>query len=893
MPRAIPAAFLRLLASSAVVAFLCVSGAPAAGAADDTSDPESFTRRADYRRLQIEMLRRGPMAKLRIARERARDLKRGRAPRGAARVNPWLPDDSPELRVAHTWSGLANAPLAAQGAAAIPANAQCNSNVGDGASAAQSETAVAVLGQHVVVAWNDGHGFDTFPYGEGQGFAWSADGGATFTDGGDIPHPAAYPAWLWTSDPVLTVNEKTGEFWYCGLADPTSTTNAIGVARGRFTAGVFAFDSVFVVRSATSTSVFLDKQWMAADSSNGNLYVCNTTFTTSGDQIDFHRSTNGGRTWSAAATISSAGDMGLVQGSRVAVGPGGEVHAVWSALETNAAIDTDHYRYRKSTNGGASFGPEVTCVDHISNYGTGAPGFNRERGITFPSIAVDRTAGPRRGRVYLAWNESYDWLNDPFPAITAGISKVEVESNSTTGTATPATVGQVLRGTLATTSNTTDVDYFALPMAAGQHVIVYADSFTASRSFTLRMFAPNPDGAQRLAYGGKTDSTASTVTSSVWTYTAPVSGTYYLRIAAISRRTMGYRIRTVSGARGAERGRDARDAFVTWSDNGASWASPVRVNDDAVGYDNYLPEVSVGADGMPYVTAFDFRGDTYGSRANLYLTRSADGGATWAPNQRITSATGNFTTSAANMAPNMGDYLALGAGASSVHAAWADARGANVDVWSAAVATTSSIVSGPADTTITAPGSADFGWSVANANTVFGGTYAAQWSSARNWPLPAAGAPVVAAGASAWAQASFSVPDTAAAGANTVCLTLRGPGGVVVGQDCFTITVIAGQLGVGGDPQPAFALARSTPNPARGTSSISWSLPRAGQARLTVYDLSGARVRTLVDGPLPAGQGSATWYGDDERGQRVRAGAYFYSLEFEGQRLSRRMVIVR
>ncbi len=312
MQRSSSAGFLRLLAASAAVCLLCASGAPALAATQPGADPESFTRRADYRRLQVEMLRRGPMAKLRAAGARAKDAKRAHAPRGAARVNPWLPDDSPELRVAHTWSGLAYAPLAAQGAAAIPANTQCNSPAGDGASAAQSETAVAVLGAYVVVAWNDGHGFDTFPYGEGQGYAWSADGGVTFTDGGDIPHPSAFPAWLWTSDPVLTVNEKTGEFWYCGLADPTSTTNAIGVARGRFTSGVFAFDSVFVVRSATSTSVFLDKQWMAADSSNGNLYVCNTTFTTSGDQIDFHRSTNGGRTWSAATTLSSAGDMGLV-----------------------------------------------------------------------------------------------------------------------------------------------------------------------------------------------------------------------------------------------------------------------------------------------------------------------------------------------------------------------------------------------------------------------------------------------------------------------------------------------------------------------------------------------------------------------------------------------------
>ena len=34
-----------------------------------------------------------------------------------------------------------------------------------------------------------------------------------------------------------------------------------------------------------------------------------------------------------------------------------------------------------------------------------------------------------------------------------------------------------------------------------------------------------------------------------------------------------------------------------------SWATPVRVNDDAIGYDDYLPEVAVGGDGLPYVAA--------------------------------------------------------------------------------------------------------------------------------------------------------------------------------------------------------------------------------------------------------------------------------------------------
>ena len=895
---------LGLAVTLAVLAARGASAGASAGSTTAAEDADSFARRADYRRLQVEMLRLGPMHKLRAAREREREAKRGHAkaaaaaapvqPKPGARVTNVTPDDLPTAAAPAPIAPWLT-PLGAQAAAAIPANARCNDPSADGATAAQSETAIAALGANVVVAWNDGQGFNSTPYGEGQGFGWSSNGGATFTDGGAIPHPAAYPSWIWTSDPVLAVNEKTGEFWYCGLASPggaNGTTNAIAVARGRFTNGAFAFDSTFVVRVATSSSVFLDKQWLAVDSLSGNLYVSNTTFTTAGNQIDAYRSTDGGRTWSPSVMLSSAADAGLVQGSRVAVGPNGEVHAVWSALETDPAIDTDHFRYRRSTDFGASFGPELTCANFVSNFGTGAPGFNRNRGITFPGIAVDRTRGPRRGRVYLSWNESYDWLDDAFPAVGAGISKSEVESNGTTATATPATLGQVLRGTLATTAGVRDQDYFAIPLAAGQHVIVYADSFTATRAFTLRMFAPAPDGAQMLAYGGKTDSTAATITSIAWTYTAPVSGTYYLRVAAASWRSMGYRVRTVAGARGAERGRDQRDLFVSWSDDGASWATPVRVNDDAIGYDDYLPEVAVGGDGLPYVAAYDFRDDPYGSRANLYLSRSADGGATWAGGARLSSTSTNFSTAVTNMAPNMGDYLALGSGGAGVFAAWADGRGANLDVYAAGVPTGAAIASGPADTTMSAAGAADFGWSFTNANTQFASPCTAHFTSERAWAMPADAVVNVPAGGAAWRAITVAVPDSAASGTNRVCVTLTGPGGLTVGQDCFAIAVLASPLGVDGGPL-AFSLGTSTPNPARGHAGIAWSVPRTGRARLAVYDLSGARVRTLVDGLAPAGRNVTWWDGRDDGGRAVRAGAYFWSLEFEGGRLSRRMVLVR
>jgi hypothetical protein len=49
--------------------------------------------------------------------------------------------------------------------------------------------------------------------------------------------------------------------------------------------------------------------------------------------------------------------------------------------------DSDFMKYRVSTTAGTTFGPIATATSFHPNFGTGAPGFNREMGIRFPSIA--------------------------------------------------------------------------------------------------------------------------------------------------------------------------------------------------------------------------------------------------------------------------------------------------------------------------------------------------------------------------------------------------------------------------------------------------------------------------------------------------------------------------
>lgn len=47
---------------------------------------------------------------------------------------------------------------------------------------------------------------------------------------------------------------------------------------------------------------------------------------------------------------------------------------------------------------------------------------------------------------------------------------------------------------------------------------------------------------------------------------------------------------------------------------------------------------------------------------------------------------------------------------------------------------------------------------------------------------------------------------------------------------------------------------------------------------LRIYDVGGRLVKTLVEGPQPAGEESVTWNGRDDAGRPVASGVYFYRL---------------
>jgi subtilisin family serine protease len=109
------------------------------------------------------------------------------------------------------------------------------------------------------------------------------------------------------------------------------------------------------------------------------------------------------------------------------------------------------------------------------------------------------------------------------------------------------------------------------------------------------------------------------------------------------------------------------------------------------------------------------------------------------------------------------------------------------------------------------------------------------------------------------------------------------------------LTVTLGATGAPVVVAPSrFALGRATPNPFGTQTVIRFEIPRAGvHADLTVYDVTGRRVKTLVSGPQTAGYHLVVWDGKDGGGHRVAAGTYFYRLRAGEFDQSHRMVRLR
>jgi cytoskeletal protein CcmA (bactofilin family) len=116
---------------------------------------------------------------------------------------------------------------------------------------------------------------------------------------------------------------------------------------------------------------------------------------------------------------------------------------------------------------------------------------------------------------------------------------------------------------------------------------------------------------------------------------------------------------------------------------------------------------------------------------------------------------------------------------------------------------------------------------------------------------------------------------------------------VVVGHDQNISLPKSPQIA---DDEPTinhFVLEQNYPNPFNPSTTIRFSIPEADRVLLTVYNIRGQRVSTLIDNILDAGTHQFVWNANNTGNAPISSGVYFYILEYRNMRQIKRMTLVK
>jgi hypothetical protein len=343
-------------------------------------------------------------------------------------------------------------------------------------------------------------------------------------------------------------------------------------------------------------------------------------------------------------------------------------------------------------------------------------------------------------------------------------------------------------------------------------------------------------------------------------------------------------------------GPDIADVFVTRSiDNGLTWQTPVKINNDATTTDQWMGDVSVDNLGRVWVMWWDSRNDPSNILTETYGAVSTDGGVTYT----------NFKVGNQNFNPNsvkifqgsehyyLGDYQGISGknvtfpcytaqnnslqdyvaylpdygisfqrpvdtvnhGQTSVNRVIAPMMGP----FSGTVTYTATVSPTPAQGTIT------FNWSPSNVKTFTGAPDSLTLNSVVSATVP---------------YQNYTITVTAAENGGPRTHTR---------QWTLTVANIIGISNNNGEVPLIYALGQNYPNPFNPSTQIDYSLPKQSVVNLKIYDILGQEVAALVNNTVkPAGN-----YTEVFNASNLPSGIYYYRINAGDYTDVRKMILVK
>ncbi len=272
---------------------------------------------------------------------------------------------------------------------------------------AQTETPIIVhpLNNHIMLAGSNAiplaHNFVSL------GWYYTTNGGSSWVGGDTLPTHSDLTKWMF--DPSVAI-DLNGNLFVSGVyTTPSFSVRNMVVAKSSDNGSHWSQTTIPKTASADKE----DKDHMIVDVNSGspyknNLYITFLYYTTSPWPTMFCRSSDGGASFSTPVSISGSvtGTKGSV-GVMLAVGPFGELYAIWGAFDNlGTAVLPVHLGFSKSTDGGASW----DAAKSIRSYNYAFNSYLNKGGHCILdaspiSMGVDRSGGPRQGWIYIVYPE--------------------------------------------------------------------------------------------------------------------------------------------------------------------------------------------------------------------------------------------------------------------------------------------------------------------------------------------------------------------------------------------------------------------------------------------------------------------------------------------------------
>ena len=96
-----------------------------------------------------------------------------------------------------------------------------------------------------------------------------------------------------------------------------------------------------------------------------------------------------------------------------------------------------------------------------------------------------------------------------------------------------------------------------------------------------------------------------------------------------------------------------------------------------------------------------------------------------------------------------------------------------------------------------------------------------------------------------------------------------------------------------GKPSTKYSLNNNYPNPFNPVTTLRYDLPENGHVNITIYDMLGRQVKTLINQTQDAGYKSVIWNATNDYGKPVSAGIYLYQIQTGEYISTKKMVLLK